>query len=101
MISQDLFYRPLGKKYSFNFRYAVFNCPDFNTRIYAYENDIQGVYSVPFYYGKGSRFYLNAGLKASRMIGIQVRYALSWIESPDDGNAVKSDIKIQVKLTFR
>ena len=100
-ISQDLFYHPLGKKYSFNFRYAVFNCPEFNTRIYAYENDVQGVYSIPFYYGNGSRFYTNISWKPFRRFTLQLRYAISWIENRDGEKSIKSEIKIQSKISFR
>ena len=100
LISQDLFYHPMGKPYSANCRYAVFNCPQFENRIYEYENDVQGAFSIPFYYGTGSRFYTNLNYKISGGITISVRYAISWIDDPIASNE-KSEIKFQLKTTFR
>ena len=94
MISQDLFFHPMGKPYSVNCRYAIFNCPQFESRIYEFENDLQGAFSVPFYYGSGSRFYVNINYKFARRFTFSLRYAKSWI---DEGtSADKSDIKVQV-----
>lgn len=100
LVSQDLFYHPMGKPYSANCRYAVFNCPQFENRIYEYENDVQGAFSIPFYYGTGSRFYTNLNYKISNGITISIRYAISWIDDPLASNE-KSEIKLQFKTTFR
>lgn len=100
LVSQDLFYHPMGKPYSANCRYAVFNCPQFENRIYEYENDVQGAFSIPFYYGTGSRFYTNLNYKISSGITISVKYAVSWIDDPLATNE-KSEIKLQLKTTFR
>ena len=100
LISQDLFYHPMGKPFSANCRYAVFNCPRFENRIYEYENDVQGAFSIPFYYGTGSRFYTNLNYKISSGITISLRYAISWIDDLPASNE-KSEIKMQLKTTFR
>ncbi len=99
MISQDVFYHPMGKKYSFNFRYSVFNCPDFDSRIYEYENDVLGAFSVPFYYGNGSRFYININLHVGRKINLSVRYSKTWQEDPENYNS-RNDIKVQLRINF-
>jgi hypothetical protein len=98
MISQDIFYKPMGKRYSFNIRYAIFNCPQFETRIYEFENDVQGAFSVPFYYGNGSRFYINTNLRLSRRINLSIRYSKTWQE--DEKFDGKSDIKIQLRVNL-
>lgn len=100
MISQDLFYHPMGKSYSFNWRYAIFNCPDFETRIYTYENDVQGAFSIPFYYGSGSRFYFNLNLKLTKSLSLSMRYAVSFLDNINKAFATKSEIKVQLKVTF-
>ena len=38
-------------------RYTLFNTPDFDSRIYAYENDVLYAFSIPALYGRGNRFY--------------------------------------------
>jgi hypothetical protein len=98
-VSQDLFFHPMGKPISVNFRYSVFNCPQFNTRIYGYENDVQGAFSLPFYYGSGSRFYINVNYKILSGLALSVRYGISWFDSTDQTSS--SDLKVQVKVSFR
>ena len=39
-------------------RYALFDTDGWNSRIYAYENDVLYAFSVPPYYNKGQRLYL-------------------------------------------
>ena len=100
MVSQDLFYHPMGKSYSFNFRYAIFNCPQFETRIYEYENNVQGAFSIPFYYGNGSRFYLNMNCTIVRGITTSIRYAISWIDDIKS-TTDKSELTVQIKSIFK
>jgi hypothetical protein len=99
MISQDLVYKPMGKRYSFNIRYALFSCPDFETRIYEFENDVPGAFSVLFYYGSGSRFYINGNLRFGRRINLSLRYSKTWQEDSENYNS-KSDIKIQLRMNI-
>ena len=97
MLSHELFYKPLGKRYSLNFRYAIFHCPDFDTRIYSYENDVPGSFSVPFYYGSGNRFYLNVNLRIAKGLNASIRYSLTIL----DGDEKKtSEIKIQIRKSW-
>jgi hypothetical protein len=99
IISQDVFYHPMGKPFSINFRYAIFDCPDYDTRIYTYENDVQGAFSVPYYYGTGNRFYVNVSSKLFRATSISVRYAVSMFDE-NQSSTNKPDLKIQMKLIF-
>ena len=57
-ICQDIAYKPENKPFSITFRYALFNTEDYDSRVYAYENDILYSFSVPALYGKGMRVYL-------------------------------------------
>jgi hypothetical protein len=99
IISQDIFYKPMGKRWSFNVRYSIFNCSEFENRIYEYENDVQGAFSVPFYYGNGTRFYINANLKIGRSLTLSARYAKTWQDDRVNYNE-KSDVKLQLKAVF-
>jgi hypothetical protein len=98
-MSQDLLFHPMGKRYSFGIRYAIFNCTEFESRIYAYENDVQGAFSVPFYYGKGMRYYLNGNIRLTNKLNFALRYSVT---SQDDAEkySPKSDIKFQIRMSL-
>lgn len=108
MLYQDIIYKPLKGKVSGNFRLALFNTSGFNTRIYAYENDVLYASSFPFYSNKGARYYANVRYKLKRGIDLWCRYA-SFIY-PDlnqigtgleriDGR-YKSELKLQMRCQF-
>lgn len=62
-ICQDLAFNPAYKPYSLTFRYAVFDTDDYNSRVYAYENDILYSFTVPALFDKGIRVYLLGKVK--------------------------------------
>lgn len=108
MLYQDILYKPLKGKVSGNFRLALFNTSGFNSRIYAYENDVLYASSFPFYSNKGARYYANVRYKFKRGIDFWCRYA-SFIY-PDltqigtgleriDGK-YKSELKLQMRCQF-
>ncbi len=105
MLYQDLAYTPMASAISGNMRLAFFYTPSYNSRIYAYENDVlygsgSGVYS-----GKGIRFYINSRYKPTKKMDIWMRYALfvyrnvSTIGSGLD--EITGDRKSEVKLQLR
>lgn len=55
----DLFYSPSQKNYSGNIRLQYFETNGYNSRLYAYENDVLYNYAIPLFYGKGFRYYVN------------------------------------------
>lgn len=105
---QDIIYDPMSSKFSGNVRFAVFETPGFNSRIYSYENDVLYSYSVPAYQGKGIRFYINGRYTIVRGLDIWLRYAVAnysdqeTIGSAGDlinGNQ-RSDIRVQLRYQF-
>ena len=108
MIYQDISYVPLLSKFSGNIRLAYFNTPSFNSRIYAYEDDVLYNFSFGMYSGKGYRTYLNLKYKLAKRFHVWTRYALflyqdvATVGSGLDeirGNK-KTDIKIQIRYQF-
>lgn len=105
---QDFIYRPEGKPFSGTLRYAIFDAEDFANRIYAYENNLLYSASTTFYYGKGSRFYINWRWKVNKFLTIELRYASTWhIGVEEIGTAAekitgnqKSEIACQLRLTL-
>jgi hypothetical protein len=65
LIFTDLLYKPMMKPFSGNLRLQYFETEGYNSRLYAYENDVQYSFSVPFFYEKGYRLYANAHYKFS------------------------------------
>ena len=89
-------------------RYALIDTESYNTRIYAYENDLTYVFSIPPYYGRSSRFYLMVGYDLSRNIDIQAKYGYFHFYDRDEissglnlvkGNKLSS-VRAQLRFKF-
>ena len=105
---QDVIYNPLSSRFSGNVRFAIFDTPGFNSRIYAYENDVLYSYSVPAYQGRGLRCYVNARFTPRRGVDLWARYALlSYSDQETVGSGYdmitgskRSDFKLQLRFQF-
>ena len=64
----DVLYKQFGKKWSVSGRIQVFETSGYNTRLYAYENDVLFSSTTSSFFDKGSRLYLNAKVK------LKIRY---------------------------
>jgi hypothetical protein len=109
IVYQDVTYNKLGKPFSFTLRYALFQTDSYDARIYTYENDVPGSYSIPAFSGRGSRFYIMLDYNITRKIEVWVRYSQTYYDntkviSPGSINEIqgntKSEIKAQVKFKF-
>lgn len=108
VIYQDVNYKRLGSKASFTLRYAIMDCPDWNARIYAYENDVLYAFSILPYTGKGSRIYGMVKWDVARGVDLWVRYGAFLYnqnrvitdQSTNPTELVKSDVHIQLRLQF-
>ena len=108
MAYHDVIYKPLNGRLSGNMRVAVFGTPGYNSRMYAYENDVLYGYSFPVYHNDGIRTYVNARYRISRRLDLWLRYATFIYRGVDEvgsgldaiaGNQ-RSDIKMQLRLQF-
>lgn len=108
MALQDIIYKPLSSPFSFNLRYAVFNTDNYDTRIYAFENDILYYYAIPAYYYRGSRIYFNVRYQYKKWFDAWIKIG-QWlydnrttIGSGNDeilGNQ-KTEIRAQIRFSF-
>ncbi|NOR87978.1 MAG: hypothetical protein GQ527_10245, partial [Bacteroidales bacterium] len=57
LIYQDIVYKSKNKLLTLHARFALFDVEDYDSRIYAYENDLLYVFSIPAYYNRGIRVY--------------------------------------------
>ena len=109
IVYHDITFKPLGKRISGSFHYALFQSDDYDSRLYAYEVDIPGSYSIPAYYDRGSRYYLLLNYNFSRNIEAWVRYSQTYYSNKKiisegslteiKGNT-RSDIKAQIRISF-
>jgi hypothetical protein len=108
MVYQDVNYKPLKSRFSFSARYVLFDTDNYDTRIYAYENDVLYSSSIPSYYYVGQRFYITAKYRVIRGIDVWLRYARTVYDNQktigsglDEINANhKSEIKAQIRFQF-
>src|SRR3546814_10613895 len=89
MAYHDVIYKPLSGKLSCNFRLAIFGIPSYNTRMYAYENDVLYGYSFPVYHNDGARAYVNARYRIGRQVDLWLRYA-TFIRSDEHTSELQS-----------
>ncbi len=108
LIYQDLVHRPLMGKWEFTGRLALFSTDGYDARIYAYENDIIGLFSIPPHYGRGMRWYAMVRHSPFRRVDIWVRYG-AWLFNDQEsiGSGLqeiagdrRSDLRIQLRMQF-
>jgi hypothetical protein len=77
----DILYKPLLSPFSAIARAEYFETSGYDSRIYAYENDVQFSYSIPANAGRGYKYYLVATADAGKKISFWLR--LSQTIYPD------------------
>jgi hypothetical protein len=108
VILHDVFYKPLGKPITFSFRYSIFDTDGFDSRLYAYENDVLYSFSIPALSGRGTRTYLNFQYSPTNNIDIWFRYAqFFYYDRNVVGSALtetqgplRSDFRVQIRFKF-
>lgn len=107
MVFQDINVKPLSSPFSFSFRYALFDTDSYNSRLYAYENDVLYYFTIPAYYNRGTRMYLTARYKIMRGVDVWLRFS-QWfynnVESIGTGNTTITGNKkseVRAMLVFR
>lgn len=108
LLYQDIIYKPKFSNFSFTSRIALFDTDDFNSRIFAFENDLLYNFSIPSYFNKGIRYYINLRYKPTRSLTMEFRLAQSRFRDLDvissglneiQGNT-RTDVKAQIRYTF-
>ncbi|OFY92321.1 MAG: hypothetical protein A2236_01785 [Bacteroidetes bacterium RIFOXYA2_FULL_33_7] len=108
LIYQDINYRPNKIPMTLSFRYAIFDTESYDSKIYAYENDVLYAFSVPAHYSKGTRYYLTLKYSLTGRIDLWLRYARTTYDDKETlgsgldeilGNH-KSEVKAQIRIKF-
>jgi len=104
----DFVCKPLLKKYSGNIRLQYFESNDYNSGIYAYENDVLYSFSIPVFFDKGYRYYINLNYDLKRNLSVWLRWSQTIYR---DKNSIgsgsdeipknhRSEIEVEGRLLF-
>jgi hypothetical protein len=104
----DFSYKPMLKPFALNLRLQYFDTDDYNSRIYAYENDVLYSFSIPALYDKGWRYYANINYDLSRKLTLWLRWAETIYSNKtiigsgldEIKSSHKTDFKVQLRWVF-
>lgn len=72
-ILQDVEYHFIKLPIVMQMRAQAFDAREWNNRVYIYENDVLYAYAIPFVYGFGGRFWINARYKINDIFSLYMR----------------------------
>lgn len=108
LVFADLLYKPMMAKFSGNMRLQYFETEGYNSRLYAFENDVLYNFSIPVFYDKGYRVYFNVNYDLTKKVTIWARWAR--FVYPDKGvigsgldqirDSHKTEVKFQLMYEF-
>lgn len=108
LVFADAIYKPMMKPFSGVLRLQYFETDGYNSRLYAYENDVLYSYSIPVFFDKGCRYYLTLNYDLSKKTSFWLRWAQTIYRDKKiigsgldeiSGNR-KTEIKLQVRYLF-
>ncbi|GHT33807.1 hypothetical protein FACS189434_08870 [Bacteroidia bacterium] len=108
LLAQDVTLSWRNPKLKTSFRYAFFDTESYDNRIYAYEKDVLYAFSIPMYYGTGSRFYANLNYTLNKHFSLWFKIAHTRYhqrESIGSGNELingnrKTDLKLMLRYVI-
>ncbi len=89
-------------------RLAIFDIDDYNSRIYAYEDNLPYTFSVPLYQNSGTRFYFMVKYQVNKKVKLFARYSKTQYQNINtigsgleqiNGNSL-SDLNLQLQVSF-
>jgi hypothetical protein len=99
LLCQDICLRMRAVPVRLWFRYALCSTDDYESRLYAYENDMLSSFSVPAMYGECTRTCLMISWKPSDHVEIRAKYAIEDMEE-DHYKVLKHELKGQMRVVF-
>jgi hypothetical protein len=108
LIYFDFLYKPMLKPFSGSLRLQYFETDGYNSRLYAYENDVLYSFSIPVFYDKGYRYYANFNYDINKRLTLWIKWSQTLYKDKIligsgldeiNGNR-KSEIKLQAQYKF-
>ncbi len=108
LIYSDMNFKRMGFPISGNLRLAWFSSPSYNSRIYAYEDDVLYASTSGLYFNTGVRTYVNIRYQLSRSLNVWARYAayiykdlaVTGTGLDEINGNIKSDVRFQLRYQF-
>ncbi|MGQ0740455.1 MAG: ComEA family DNA-binding protein [Bacteroidota bacterium] len=108
LLFTDCIYKPLLKPLSGGIRLQYFETDGYNSRIYAYENDVLYSYSIPGFFDKGFRYYLNLNYDLGKKLSFWFRWAQTiYRDKTSVGSGLdeipgnkRTELKLQARWIF-
>ena len=96
------------KTFSGVIRLQYFETDGYNSRLYAYENDVLYSFSIPVFYDKGLKYYVNINYDINKKITLWIKWAQTLYSNKtligsgldEIKGSYKSEIKLQVQYKF-
>jgi hypothetical protein len=83
---QEISYKLSRQKIKLTVRYTLFDIDDYNARIYTYEDNVSGAFSIPAFQHRGSRYFVLAKYRLSRHYSFAARFArTTWLDQDSSG----------------
>lgn len=108
LIAQDVSLISNSLPLRVDFRYAFFDAENYENRIYTYEKDVLYAFSIPMYYGRGSRFYVNVSYMPTKHLSFWCKFSYTkYVNKESIGSALetingneKTDVKLMMRYRF-
>jgi hypothetical protein len=81
------------------FRYAICSTGGWDSRLYAWEDDLLSSFSVPSLYGECTRAFVMASWKPWRSMELRAKYAFTIVKENLSGR-MSRELKIQCRILF-
>ncbi|MGG9960696.1 ComEA family DNA-binding protein [Ferruginibacter sp. SUN106] len=104
----NFLYKPLVMPWAANMRLQYFETDSYSSRVYAYENDVLYSFSIPVFYDKGFRYYINSSYDFNKKLTFWIKWSQtiypgkmligSGLDEISRGK--KSEIKLQFLYKF-
>ncbi|MCM1501152.1 MAG: hypothetical protein NC115_00565 [Bacteroidales bacterium] len=92
-----------GKVFTAYFRAGIFRIDSWKDRIYVYERDAPGNFSIPAYYGRGCSASAVIGIKATRRCRLYMRTSTvqyPWSQPSGKDREGKTEVRLQLVLNL-
>ena len=108
MVYQDIEYHPARAPLTLNFRFAWFDTDSYESRIYAYEQDMTSGFSFSPLYSRGYRTYLLLRYDIGKFLSCRLRLSQSnYLDKESVGSgwdkvnaSTRSEIKLMLTARF-
>ncbi len=93
----DVLFKPLLKPFGGNMRIMWFETTSYETRLYAFENDVYMYNSIPVFSGTGTHFYININTSLKKDVHLYLKYSTTLTANLYANEGVrKSSLRFQI-----